>query len=469
MHAGNKFPKRGVNCGRWRRMWVVLAVVLFACIASCIAITVAAEDVLNHPAESDQKSCADGVKAYLLQISTRRAEVEAWERRVRAELNEARSILEEEKSGERKPSGDTQQRLKAAWAEFESASAVVRKFDETVLNYHGNLPHECIREVNALSAADPDAGNWAGQAMYLLENTVLHLRLYGETLRGVVLFNMAEYNSAAEFYKEVAHFFTAKSQKIYEDIQRRKKDRNFEEESAGLWELAEFALMYMRAMTFALVPWTILFSGCVLLVLLAPFFLAAVLIPQFVWRVWVQLFFLHYTYGLTVDGFLLSLQQYVDLIVQRDWAGLQERCVTAFLILASRDDQPGTFFNSIFAAALLLITVVLMLILIYYWVRLPYAIIASELGVWRSRDALRQMQKDKAGSASSNRNSSGSREVPATNAGGKNKVDAVATAAAPRGTKETDKPNRDGGGSSSNGGSGGNSSNQGKHRRKEKA
>ncbi|RNF03959.1 hypothetical protein TraAM80_05413 [Trypanosoma rangeli] len=469
MRAGRNFPKRSVNCGRWRQMWVVLAVVLFACIAPCIAITVAAEDVLNHPAESGQKSCADGVKAYLLQTSTKRAEVEAWVRRARAELNEARSILEEEKSGERRPSGNTQRRLKAAWAKFESASEVARKFDETVLNSHGNLPHECIREVNALSATDPDAGNWAGQAMYLLEKTVLNLRLYGETLRGVVLFNVGEYNSAAEFYKEAAHFFNVKSQKVYEEIQRRKKDRKFEEESAGLWELAEFALLYTRAMTFALVPWAIILSACILLVLFAPFILAAVLIPQFVWRVWVQLFFLHYTYGLTVDGFFLSLRQYVDLVVQRDWAGLQERCVTAFFILVSRDDQPGTFFNGIFAAALVLITVVLMLILIYYWVRLPYAIIASELELWRSRHVLRQLQKDMAGSANIKSNSSDSREASSANAGGKKKVDAHPTAAAPRSTKETNKPNRDGGSSSSNGGSGGNSSNLERRRRKKKA
>ncbi|RNF13248.1 uncharacterized protein Tco025E_06268 [Trypanosoma conorhini] len=459
MHTGTSSAKRGVRCGSRRGLWVLLAVVLFACIALDAATLAAAEGAPKYSAAPAHMSCAEGVRAYLLQTLTRRAGVEALVARARAELNELRSILEEERSGQRRPSSDTQTRLKAAWAEFESASAAARKFDESVMKSHGSLPHTCIREVNALSAADPDAEDFVGRTKYLLENAILHLRLYGETLRGVVLFNVAEYKSAVDFYKEVVRSFNAKAQKAYDELQLRKRNRSFEEEKGGLWELAEFALMYARAASLALVPWATLFSMCVLLFLFAPFLLAAVVIPQLVWRVWLQLFFLHHTYGLTVDGLLLSLRQYLDLVVQKDWAGLQERCVTAVLDLAAPDNELGTFFNGILAAALVLTSALLVLMLIYYWVRLPYAIIAPEVELWRNRNALRQLQKEMAKPASS---SPAPTAATTANEGNESKAPAQAAAAA-RGTKKADRDKQEGGGSGSS------SSSLEKSRRKKKA
>ncbi|EKF26934.1 hypothetical protein MOQ_009355 [Trypanosoma cruzi marinkellei] len=444
-------PNGSVNCTKRGRRMQLLAVALFAFIALATTTVVSAEKVLKHPSASSSGRCANGVKAYLVQTVKRRAEVAASESRARADLNEARSIVEEEKSGQREPKGDTQERVRAAWSKFESASAAAQKFDAAVLNSHGKLPLECILEVDALRVTDPNAESWFGQIMHELEKVALHLRLYGETLRGMVLFNLAEYESAVSSFYEFVEVFSAKSQQAYNEIQQRKNKVTFGEENGGLREFAELALIYMRYITLALVPWMTVFSMSVLLIIFAPFFLSAVLLPQLVWRVWVQLFFLHYTYGLTVDGVFNSLQQYFGLLTEKDWAGLQERFITALLTLATAEGSLGTFYNGIIATTLVISTVVLLFTFIYYWVKLPYSLISRKAEGGGKRQARNQPRKGAPQSFSSGGNTTATTTTTtAANAGFKEKSPAHVSEAARHSTRMSGRSTGDGGGNTGN-------------------
>ncbi|ESS63258.1 hypothetical protein TCDM_08956 [Trypanosoma cruzi Dm28c] len=440
-------PNGSANRARRGRMQL-LAVVLFAFIALETTTVVSAEKVLRHPVASSSGRCAKGVKAYLLQTVKQRAEVTASETRARAELNEARTIVEEEKGGQREPKEDTQERVRAAWSNFESASAAAQKFDAAVLNSHGKLPLECILEVDALRGTDPNAESWFGQTIHALEKVALHLRLYGETLRGVVLFNLAEYESAVSSFYDFVEVFSAKSQQAYNEFQQRRNKVTFGVENGGLRELAELALMYTRFITLALVPWMTVFSVCVLLIIFAPFFLSAVLLPQLVWRVWVQLFFLHHTYGLTVDGLFNSLQQYFGLLTEKDWAGLQERFLTALLTLATAEGSLGTFYNGIIAATLIISTMAILLTFIYYWVKLPYSLMAREGGGGGKRHARNQSRKGAPQTSSSGGSTTAT--TTAGNAGPKDKSPAHVSEAARHSTRMSNRPTGDGGGNTGN-------------------
>lgn len=389
MYANIPSRKRGAH-------FAVMAplVTFFTFITLTAATVVSMAEHPTGPADSTPGGCADRVTAYLHQTVTRRAEVTARELRARAELNEARSLLEEENSGQRERSNDTRQRIKTAWTELESALKAVQKFDEAVLKAHGGLPRECVQEVNAGRSVRAHPVSWKESLAYIPEITMLHLRLYAETFRGVVQFTLLEYDDAVQYYNKVSRHYAQMSHNVNSEIQLRQKNRGLDEESGGLREAAEFALLYAKSILCAALPWLLLSSGFFFLALFAPFLLSAVVLPHFVWNVWVKLFLLHYVYGLTAEGFLLSLRRYVGLLLQKDWAGLRRDCATAVIDLAAVGEREKTFFNGIVAVAFVLVTVAMLFAFMYTWVMILCGLIGPAFDVLQGDAVVSQMKKD---------------------------------------------------------------------------
>ncbi|KEG11067.1 hypothetical protein DQ04_03011000 [Trypanosoma grayi] len=206
---------------------------------------------------------------------------------------------------------------------------------------------------------------------------LLHARLYWETVRGVYRYSAVEYREVLQAYDETSTFFGALSRTVYDEIQLHKKNRGFDDESSGLTETLALALLQLKSVTYMVLPWMTVVAGVVLFSLFGPFILSAVVIPNLVWRVWVQLFVLHHTYGLTVDGFLISLREWVDMLLSKDWAGLQERFMAALISLAA-DGGVETFYNGIIAMSLVVATVICLLYLMYIWVKVPLMLLVSE-------------------------------------------------------------------------------------------
>lgn len=322
----------------------------------------------GHAEALDPRSCSGRVTAYLQQVVTRRAELEARETRARAELNEARNILEEERSGQRAPAAETHHRIKAAWTVFESATSVLLKFDEDVANAYTDLPLVCFREADALRSAVPLDVLRGNVAKYMMESLLFHLRLYGETLRGVVHFTLQEYDDTVLYYQRVSNYYANKSQKAFDEIRLRQRNHGIDDESYGLWGMTEIVFLYLDGIVSAALPWMLLFSVCFFTLLFAPFVFSGVLLPNFIWAVWVKLFIMHHVYRLTCDSFLVSMQRYKKLFFSGERRQLLESFSEALVSLANGGNNGETLFNGIIAAGFCLFITMLMIIFMYIWV-----------------------------------------------------------------------------------------------------
>lgn len=365
--------------------------------------------------ENREGKCASRIVSYLRRAVTQRAELKQRELRARANLNEARSVALEEEDGQREPKNDTHQRIMEAWGVVGAVNDDIIRFNERTIKQHGDVPCVCINEVFGgpdIRAAGA-ATSWKEIVLLQMDLLFMYWKLYWETLHGVWLFTFEEYAPYEKLYGDTVGHYQRKVQELRTELERT-STLSADKDVNPLVGFARLALTHAKIWTYSAVPWVTQITVVLFVLLFLPFIMSATVLSNFVWRLWLQLFVAHHVYGLTADGILDSLREYISLVTSQKWKELQGRLITGLSALAF-GGSCGTFFSLLPAMIFIFATVAFMVTLMCVWARLPLMLLlfCEEAEAERSVKLTPADVKNKQSDAKS-KNGGGSEKTTAT-------------------------------------------------------
>lgn len=308
-------------------------------------------DTIRGSAKELPEGCASLVEKYLFRVHEERKATAAAVGHVRAELNEARVNAP-----------DTAAALEKKLAKAQDDLHV---YDvQTLRTYGGNLPKTCIAEGEAWLDRQSEVvseNTYVQAYTHFYRLMTAHLVTMFRTAEGLVYYYQHSYTPSLQYFMNTAAAYQDEAWALYEKLFL---------PSGGRPEmpLADFAKQVAKMVGYASVPIGLgIAAGVVCVVALAPV-AAGVVVYEFVYKIWTELFFFYYIYGMKLPEDLVRVASTtVENVKASQWNVIGNRAADAFF--DSVIDSDKIFFNGIIAIFLLSHVVVIAAVLIFVWCR----------------------------------------------------------------------------------------------------
>ncbi|CBZ27213.1 conserved hypothetical protein [Leishmania mexicana MHOM/GT/2001/U1103] len=306
-------------------------------------------DMIHYSAEMLPQGCAKGVEEYLFRVHEHRQHKATAVRDARSALNEARvhapnKVAELEK-----------------WLAARQDDLLVYDI-QTLRMYGGSVPKTCIEESQAWLDSQPDLssmGEYKQRAFYLLRLTTTHCKTLYLTASGFAQYLIHSYTPVVESYTKSVEYYCDKATAIYAELLPASGKRP----DMPLMDLAKKAAVMVG---YAAVPIGLGVAAGTVAVTVLPPVVAALIIYDYVYKIWVELFIAYYTYGAKMpDGVVTAVKSTVAAARAGDWTSIGDSMLDALVDLIP--DAEDSFYNGILAVYLLSSVAVICAMLIFVW------------------------------------------------------------------------------------------------------
>jgi chemotaxis protein histidine kinase CheA len=308
-------------------------------------------DVIRASAKELKVGCAAAVEEYLFRVHENRQRPAAAVSETRAKLNEARVSAPE--------------KVAALEKRLAHAQDTLLVFDvQTLRAYGGNVPKTCIGEGQAWydrqeAVSSPNTYVQAYTHFYRI--IAAHVYTMYRTAEGLVYYLMHAYTPSLAAFTATASDYQNKAWVIYEELFPAKGSR-------PELPIADFAKQLVTMVGYAAVPIGLGIAAGIVAVIALPPVAAGVLLYEFLYKIWAELFVFYYVYGMKMpEGLVTALKTTVANVKASQWDVLGTRTADAFFALVVDSDR--IFYNGILALFLLGHVVVITAILMCVWCR----------------------------------------------------------------------------------------------------
>ncbi|CAC9489446.1 conserved hypothetical protein [Leishmania infantum JPCM5] len=291
-------------------------------------------DMIRYSAEELPQGCAKGIEEYLFRVHEHRQHTAAAVRDARSELNEARVHAP-------KKVAELEKRLAARQDDLLVYDI------QTLRMYGGSVPKTCIAESLAWLDAQPDVSSMSEakqRLVYFFRLTSTHCRALYLTARGVMQYMIDSYTPVVKSYTKSVQYYCDKASAIYAELLPASGKRP----DIPMMDLAKKAAVMVG---YAAVPIGLGVAAGIVFVAVLPPMVAAVIIYEYVYKIWLELFIAYYTYGAKMpDGAVTAVKSTVAALRAGEWASIGNSVVDALIDLVA--DPDTDFYNGILAVYL---------------------------------------------------------------------------------------------------------------------
>ncbi|KPA84009.1 putative mitochondrial hypothetical protein [Leptomonas pyrrhocoris] len=308
-------------------------------------------DTIRDAAKELPEGCAKAVEKYLFRVHEERRQPASAVSEARATLNEARvSAPKKVVSLERK---------------LASAQDALLRYDvQTLRAYGGNVPKTCISEGQAWYDRQPaveSASTYVQAYTHFYRLMAAHLYTMYRTAEGLVHYLMNAYTPAVASFTTTSSEYQSKAWALYEKLFPAKGSR-------PEMPTAELAKQVATMVSYAAVPLGLGVAAGVVAVVALPPVAAGVLVYEFLYKIWAELFVFYYIYGMKLpEGLVTAAKTTVENVKAGEWGTLGSRSADAFFDLVIDSDK--IFYNGILAVFLMVHIVAIAAILVCVWCR----------------------------------------------------------------------------------------------------
>ncbi|KAG5478671.1 hypothetical protein LSCM1_06075 [Leishmania martiniquensis] len=306
-------------------------------------------DKIRFTATELPQGCAASVEEYLFRVHEKRKKTAAAVRDARSELNEARVHAPN----------------KASKLEEQLARRLddLLVYDmETLRFYGGSVPKTCIAESQAWLDAQPQpfsSSEYVQKYIIFYRLIAAHVRLLGQTALGVMNYILHSYTPAVLSYTKAAQHYYARAKAQYAELLP----------AFGEWRdvpVMDLAKKALSMVGYAAVPIGLCAAAGIVAVFVLPPMVAAVMIYECVYKVWIELFFAYYIFGMQVpNGIISAIKAAVAAAQRGDWAYISSSALEALSDLLV--DADTVFYNAIVGLFLLVVIVAMCALFICVW------------------------------------------------------------------------------------------------------
>ncbi|KAL7697927.1 hypothetical protein N2W54_000606 [Lotmaria passim] len=308
-------------------------------------------DQIRYSAKELKEGCASLVEKYLFRVHEERQSSASAVSETRAKLNDARVNAPEQVAALEKRLADAQDAL---WM-----------YDiHTLRSYGGNLPKTCIAEGQDWFESQPDVNS---ENTYVLAYThfyrliVAHLYTMYRTGEGLVHYLMHAYAPALASFTATASDYQNKAWAIYEELFPATGSR-------PEMPVGQLAKHVATMAGYAAVPLGLGVAAGVISIVALPPVAAGVLVYEYLYKIWAELFIFYYNFGMKLpEGLVAVAKTSVENVKAGEWKVLGSRATDAFFDLVMDSDK--IFYNGLLAVFLLAHVVMVAIILMCVWCR----------------------------------------------------------------------------------------------------
>ncbi|CBZ34276.1 hypothetical protein, conserved [Leishmania donovani] len=291
-------------------------------------------DMIRYSAEELPQGCAKSIEEYLFRVHEHRQHTAAAVRDARSELNEARVHAP-------KKVAELEKRLAARQDDLLVYDI------QTLRMYGGSVPKTCIAESLAWLDAQPDVSSMSEakqRLVYFFRLTSTHCRALYLTARGVMQYMIDSYTPVVKSYTKSVQYYCDKASAIYAELLPASGKRP----DIPMMDLAKKVAVMVG---YAAVPIGLGVAAGIVFVAVLPPMVAAVIIYEYVYKIWLELFIAYYTYGAKMpDGAVTAVKSTVAALRAGEWASIGNSVVDALIDLVA--DPDTDFYNGILAVYL---------------------------------------------------------------------------------------------------------------------
>ncbi|KAG5478458.1 hypothetical protein LSCM4_04691 [Leishmania orientalis] len=311
--------------------------------------TIDSVDQIRFAASELPEGCAGSVEEYLFRAHEHRQKLATAVRDTRSELNEARVHAPK----------------RVAKLEKKLAAKLddLLVYDiETLRLYGGNVPKTCIAESQAWLNAQSQlfsTSDTVQVCIYLLRILSAHFRLLGQTVLGVANYMIKSYAPAVASYTKSAQHYYDTAKAMYAELLP----------ATGEWPDVPMTDLAKRAAVmvgYAAVPVGLGVTVGIVAVILLPPVATAMVMYECVYKVWAELFFAYYIYGMRLpSGIVAAIKSTAAAAQAGRWAYISGNIKEAFTGLLV--DADTVFYNAVIAFLMLVNLVVIGATFICVW------------------------------------------------------------------------------------------------------
>ncbi|KAG5504388.1 hypothetical protein JKF63_04839 [Porcisia hertigi] len=308
-------------------------------------------DMIRYSAKELPQGCVKTVEEYLFRIHEYRRPVSAAVGDARSELNEARVHAPQNVA-------ELEKRLAA-----KQDDLLVYDL-KTLRMYGGNLPKTCIAESQAWLERQPvvtSTNNYVQVYVFFYRFLAAHCRTLYLTARGLVQYLIHSYIPVAESYAKTSQHYFNKAATIYAEVKP----------VSGKWPdmpFMDLAKLVLRMMSYAFVPIGLVVAAAIIAFVVLPALVSVVVLYEFVYKIWIELFFAYYIYGVQMpSGVITAIKGAVSAAQAGEWASIGNEMADMFFNLVV--DSEKIFYNGIIAVFLIGFITALCTFFICVWCR----------------------------------------------------------------------------------------------------
>ncbi|CAG9574228.1 conserved hypothetical protein [Leishmania major strain Friedlin] len=306
-------------------------------------------DMIRYSAEELPQGCAKSIQEYLFRVHEHRQHTAAAVRDARSELNEAlvhapNKVAELEK------------RLAARQDDLLVYDI------QTLRMYGGSVPKTCIAESKAWLDTQPDVSSMSEvkqRLAYFFRLTFTHCKVLYLTARGVMQYMIDSYTPVVKSYTKSVQYYCDKASAIYAEL----LPASGKQLDMPMMDLAKKIAVMVG---YAAVPVGLVVAAGIFAVAVLPLMVAAVIMYEYVYKVWLELFIAYYTYGAKMpDGAVTAVKSTVAAARAGEWASIGNSLLDALLDLVS--DSDADLYNGVVAVYLVCSIAVVCVTFICLW------------------------------------------------------------------------------------------------------
>ncbi|CAJ1008692.1 hypothetical protein Q4I28_004005 [Leishmania naiffi] len=292
-------------------------------------------DMIRYSAKELPQGCVKAVEEYLFRVHEHRQRTAAAVRDARSELNEARV------------------HAPSKVAELEKRLATKQDdllvYDiETLRMYGGDIPKTCIAEAQDWLDSQPAVTSTSDTVQVYTQFArfiIAHCKTLYLTARGVVQYMISSYTPVVASYTKSAQYYYDKAEMIYTELWPASGKRQD-------MLMMEFAKKFVVMMGHMSVPICLGATAGILALAVLPPVAVAVVMYEYLYKVWVELFIAYYIYGAKMpDGAIMTVKNIVAAVQEGKWDSIFTNATEAFMDLLV--DVETVFYNGVIIILLL--------------------------------------------------------------------------------------------------------------------